>query len=365
MTRLKPLNPLDALFRVDNAQTNFFKRAVFYNKVKRQAYRRMNRNFGQMVREQTKLSNILGLGPEKAMSEIIAHPEQLEKAAKATLDVLGDYTNYTRLERRGIRRVFLFYGFLRYALRTLFYTLPVKHPVATAVAAQLGNLHNDEVRDLLGGPEAPWAYSRIYFGSGDKLRSIDLARINPVSNPIFDVIARGPRGAAGLVSPLMAVLLDQVYGEHAFTGKKFTGKGSAQEGSGLGGNERIKVATADLLSMFAPYRIAHDVRAGGRKTTDASLLWNIDPMVYKTPAAQARHAAEDQARGGGGSVLLSQLSPFVPKGDTAIFAARAARERKGKKSGRRRVRAGGLYSGAGSSGLYGGSTSGGLYGGGP
>jgi hypothetical protein len=131
------------------------------------------------------------------------------------------------------------------------------------------------VRDLLGGPEAPWAYSRIYFGSGDKLRSIDMGRINPVSSPLLEFLQRGPKAGAVVFSPVAQALVDQVYGESAFTGRKFTGHGSAQEGSGLDSESRARIAAGDLLA--------------------------------------------------------SQLSPFVPRGDTAIFAARAARERKGKK----------------------------------
>jgi hypothetical protein len=40
-------NPLDALFRADNAQNNFFRKAVFYNQAKRETYRRMGEEAGR------------------------------------------------------------------------------------------------------------------------------------------------------------------------------------------------------------------------------------------------------------------------------------------------------------------------------
>jgi hypothetical protein len=339
MQRLGRGNPMNLLFRADDAQNKFFKRAVLYSHAKREAYAKMGRDVGQLAAAQERATHLLRLPPTDLLDAIVKDPQALERQAQAALDVLGDYSRYTARERATLKRSVLFYGFLRYAVRTAFYTLPVKHPVAAALTAELANLHNDEVRDLLGGPEAPWAYSRIFFGKGDHLRSVDLARINPVSNPLLDVSQEGPKALGSLISPVAAAVADQVYGTKAFTGRRFTGHGSAEYGSGDDQDARARIFVDELASAIAPYRIAKAATQRGQVVSDDSLLFSPRPIEHKTARGRQSAAEKVAARGSTADVLASQLVPFVPKPDDS--AATAQRRRDSQAPKRRRRRAGG------------------------
>lgn len=281
-------NPLDLVFRADNAQNKFFKRAVLYNSVKREAYRKMGDDVGQLMRAQEHIANLFKLGPQERLRAIVEDPQALERHAQATLDVLGDYTRYTAAERKYLKRGVLFYGFLRYATRTLFYTLPVKHPVALAVTAELAKLHNDELRDLLGPDLKPWDFSKMVLRSG---KTIDLGRINPVSNPIVDVATQGPKAGGGLISPLAQSLLDQIYGAQAFSGVPFPA---------LDNETRARVFLNTVLSATTPYREAHKAAAGGLSTRADSLPWSVRPRSTRS-----------------NSTVLQDLFPFIPRSGAA------------------------------------------------
>lgn len=54
--------------------------------------------------------------------------------------------------------------------------MPMKHPIMSSVITQLGRLQVEEVRELLGGDELPWALGKLYFNRNGKLESVDLAR---------------------------------------------------------------------------------------------------------------------------------------------------------------------------------------------
>jgi hypothetical protein len=279
-------NPLDAVFRADNAQNKFFKRTLFYNSAKRDAYRQMGNDVGLLIRAQEQVANLFKLGPQERLRAIVDDPAQLERHAQSALDVLGDYTRYTDRERRYLQRGVLFYGFLRYATRTLFYTLPVKHPIVSAASAELAKLHNQEVRDLLGPDVKPWDYARMFLPSG---KSIDLGRINPVTNPVVNVATEGPKALGGLMSPLAQSVLDQIYGEQSFSGVPFPA---------LDNETRARIFANTLLSTITPYREAQKAAAGGRTTRADSLPWSVRPTTT----------------GRSKSTVLQDIFPFIPRG---------------------------------------------------
>ena len=315
-------NPFTALFKLDETQNRAFRRTLLYSNVKREAFRQLTGDLGALARTQQRVGRVLSLGPEDLMREIVRDPAQLERHGEATLRVLGDYSRYTARERATLKRYVLFYGFLRYAVRTAFFTLPVQHPLATALTAQLGELHDREVEDLLGGPTRPWNYSKIFVGDGS--RSIDLARMSPVSNPIYDIAQEGPKGAGGLMSPLLASAMDQVYGESAFTGKPFTGHGSPEFGSGLDAESRLRIFAGDVIRTTAPGRVAIALGNRGAVTTDDSLPWSQRPVRYKTAAAIRRAHQRIGAQGSARDIALGGLVPFYPKPDVSKAIAGSA-----------------------------------------
>jgi hypothetical protein len=342
-----PGNPIDAIFAFDHAQNAYFKRVVLYNRIKRAAYQDMTRKGGAAYRLEGQITNLLSLGPKEQMRAITENPKLFEDHARAVNDILGDYVRYTARERKTFKRFVLFYGFMRYALKTLFYTMPVKHPLVLAAVAKLAQLHNQEVKDLLGGNDAPWAFSRIFFrsgspgsilGLGDKvpgsagLYSTDLARLNPVSTPFTDVSTEGVKSFGSFMSPLVQNLADQLYGKRLYTGQPLRVHGSAEQQKSIDAGTRGRILLNDALSQILPYRALSQATQRGTQGDDA-LLFSPRPIKYKTAAAQAKEKQRQASRAGGLQALLQQLEPFLPRPDTTRQTVANIRKKKGKGKG--------------------------------
>ncbi len=318
---LRTVNPVRLMFLADDAQNKAFRRGVLTNAMKRKAFERIRRESGRMAEAQARVEQLLRLKPTETVLDqvrrVLQNPHEVERLATHANNVLGDYVRYTARERRSLKTYVIFYGFLRYALRTAFYTMPVHHPVMASIALQLGKLHVDEVNELLGGDGAPWAYSRIYFEKDGKLRSIDLGRISPVTSPLTDVVTEGPKALAGLTSPIVQAAFDQIYGGVVFEGGRgFKVGGSASENRNPGGVDRGRIVLGQLLSAAFPYRFAEGLRSGGARMGDDSLLWDMRPIVYKSAAARARNEQRVADTPGALQQLLQQVFPlFVPKPD--------------------------------------------------
>lgn len=372
--RLPAPNPINGMFFLDQLQNRYFRHAVLYNDVKRAAYKRMGERMGQAARYQHQFADLVrGKDPVEQMKAILENPALLEKHVRAVEDWLGNYTTFTAFERRVLKRSILFYGFLRHSTRLLFYTLPVKHPGILAVAAKLTQLRNEEVRDLLGGDAVPWAFSRVYIDerTGEvatretpqsAVRSVDLYRLNPVTNALVEAI-EDPKKIAGLMSPAAQILFDQIYSTKAFSGQGFQIEGSAAYRSDLPlfSLQRAQIALGSALSTAYPYRKAVQLRAGGHSQADDALLWHMEPMRYKT--AQARQRERGRIRRYRETSPVADLVPLLGLAD-ARFAkpdtTRAdVRRRKKAESGSSSSGGGGGWGAAGGGGS---SSSGGGWG---
>lgn len=317
---LRWTNPMRLMFLADDAQNRAFRRAVLTNDVKRRAYRNLRRDAGRMAEAQARVENLLRLKPNETLLDqvrrVLQHPDELEKLATHANNVLGDYVRYTARERRYLKNFVMFYGFTRYALRTAFYTMPVHHPVMSAIALQLGQLHKDEVDDLLGGTGAPWAYSRIFFNRNGKLSSIDLGRISPVTSPLTETVQEGPHALAGLMSPMLQALQDQQADTVVNENRSFFVHGKPEENRNPDWPTRAKIVMGDVLSSAFPYRFGMALRTKGARQGDDSLLFDLKPIRYKTAESQARNQARMQRTPGWQQQLLQQIFPlFVPKPD--------------------------------------------------
>jgi hypothetical protein len=357
------LNPIHMMFALDNAQNRYFKRVVLYNRVKRQAFRDMTAAGGVAMRLQGQITHLFTLGPEQRIEAMIRDKQLIERHAQAVDDVLGNYIRYTALERKTLKRYVLFYGFMRYSLKTLFYTLPVKHPIVAAVTAKLAELHNQEVKDLLGGTDTPWAFSKIFTSdtrynsqtgkwefsdpairSGKKQpESIDLARLNPVTSPIVDALdSNDPRAFASFLPPVVQVALNQWWGKNVFTGRTYEPDANG-----------IRVMLNELGQLASPYRMLEQQEQPGptRYYRSDTLLGSPRPKGYKSPAKRAeQQKAIEQGRHG--SPLLEQLFPFIPRQDFSRQSAAAARAAQGGK--KKRSGGGGNLFGPGGGGNNGG-----------
>jgi hypothetical protein len=340
-----PLNPIHLMFAADNAQNRYFKRVALYDEMRKQAFRDMARAGDNAFHLQGPLSEMLSLDPKGRIEAMLRDPEQVLKHAQAVDEVLGNYVRYTAKERRFLKRYVLFYGFMRYSLRMLFYTMPVKHPITMGVVAKLAQLHNQEVADLLGGDETPWAFSKLFTDHGRK--SIDLARLNPVSNPLVSLATENrPAAVLGFLSPAFTIALDQAYSQDSFTGQPFKVGGSTQEARNLPlfSGARGRIVLNEALSLAFPYRAASQALNPEKQTSD-TLLWDPMPVRYKDPKLKAEQAKKAKQKGDVGSILFQQALPFLPRPDFSKQTAEAVRELQHKKKPKKK--GGNLFAPAG------------------
>ena len=303
------VNPLTAFFRADNAQNNFFRKAVLYNRVKREAYREMGEDTGMAIRLQNQLFDKLdptSLGPEEQMRYLLSRRDLIEEHAQYVDSILGNWTTYTALERRALSRFFLFYGFLRFSLKLTFYTMPMKHPVTSEIMLKLGQLQHDELKRIFGSDIPPWEIGN-YYTAGKKTR-IEVARINPYFNlyqSMFGLTREqvreqlsdggkadqknryelGPEfGGINLlaifsyVPPYMAIVADQLYkSQSAFAAKPWTtNQDPAYKSAGLPWQGEGGVSLADrgqilwnqVLRLSPYYRALEQTGVPGRKPNE-------------------------------------------------------------------------------------------------
>lgn len=337
--RASRLNPLDAMFRIDNAQNNAFRRAVLYSQVKRDAYRRMGQNSGKAFEVQGRLTNAFKLGPEKQIETLLKDRRSMERHAQYVNDWLGDYVTYTAKERRWLARNIIFYGFLRYSLTMALYTLPVKHPVVTAIAANLSQLQSEEVRTLLGGDELPFAFGKFYWEDDGTLKEVDLARMNPATNTLMETLTMDtggnpaflPRRLLNLLPPAYVTALDLAYGKSAFSGRPLKVKGETNYDANnrkdpLELEELGRIAAERGLRLFYPYRLAETLAFDGAPMGDDTLLWDQRPTEYKDEEIK-RGIRETERYNEENVNLLNEVIPFVPRKSRDRATARSVRER--------------------------------------
>ena len=337
---ISQLNPLDVLFRLDNWQNNQFRRAVLVNRAKRDAYARMGENVALQQRILDRVTGHLAPGrlPEEKIRGLLQDRQLLERYAESVREFLGDYQTYTTRERRLLNRNIMFYGFLRFSLRFTFYTMPVRHTTMAGILGQLGRLQTEEVRELLGGDELPWAMGRFFYTKGGELRSINVARANPFLNtltelnPTIDPLAQ-LRNVMRLLPPVWVSLANQAFSKSSFRDRPYRveGETTGRRTEEYGFENRVRIFANDMARLVAIYRAADVAAAGGAPQGDDSILGDR-PLEYKDP--QIRAGIEEskkrfEDRGGFGAAFGRDLVPILGEPDDSPEVARKRREQAG------------------------------------
>lgn len=295
-------NPLDAIFKVDNAQNNFFRRAVFYNRARREAYARMNASAGKIINAQERMATWFDMDPQQKIAQILQEPQTIERLAKDVNDFLGDYMTYTPKERATLGRAVMFYGFMRFAVKFTFYTMPIQHPLMTMMITQLGRMERDELEKIFGGDVPPWN-AADFFRDGKK---VSISRMSPYF-PTMEYLENSADAAGltlkltpvvGMLPPIAQEALGQILAENVGTGKKWNLDGSGSRGGPVGSGvldglkRRFMVALADLAPtyIFGYRQAAQGSIPGlnqiippnyGKQGSDSSLFFR-EPTIYKT-----------------------------------------------------------------------------------
>lgn len=294
---------------------------------------------------QERMVGIAGLGPREQMGAVLRDRHALDRHAQYVNDMLGDYATYTAKERRILGRTIMFYGFLRFSLHFTFWTMPTKHPVILSLLGNLGRIQTQEVRELLGGDELPFALGRIYTTKDGQLRSADLARANPALNTVTEATNLGK--LMSLLPPMVGTAFDLAYGKSSYKGRSLrvrgeTGYAATQRestGERISVGDSARIALGSGLRLAYPYRAAEQLTQKGVPQGDDSLLGSPRPTRYKNPEIR-KTLAQDQARQqaeGAWSKVAHQLAPYLPRPSRDPEIAASIRERRGAAHGKNSV----------------------------
>lgn len=327
-------NPIDAFFRIAHQTDNIPRTGVIYKLAKKEAYKRANVSAHRLWGEQGKAMRVFSKDADAQIAELLKNPRFLEDATRELNEFMGDYTTFTAAERTYLKRLIPFYSWIRFSVRFAFYTMPTRHPLITGLLYQLGRLETDEVKELLGGDELPWALGKLYFNDGKT--AIDFYRANPALNAVVEL--ESVRDATSLMPPWMKVAANQLAQQDLWSGKpwKVQGEAFARKAIDPGAESRIRAGLNELLSTFAPYRAVHKARAKGESLGADSLAWDLRPVGYSDRSITAMRKADFERRGGAWGVFRENFIPILPKSSEDIKGM-IEYEQKRRKEERQRI----------------------------
>lgn len=364
---LRQLNPFELVLGADRLQNDAFRRSMLYTAAKRDAVRRMGENMTGAAQMQARIVSLLKRPPDEFFRLGPDDVQAIEAHGKFVNDWLGDFTSFTHAERNGLKRFVMFYGFLRFSTRLAFYTLPVEHPLMTAIAVKLGQLQAEEVRDLLGGDELPWAFGKLYFTDDGELKEIDLAKMNPAINQLTGIDKLSQ--VFSVAPPFITMSAEQLLHRSFFTGSDWRAYGKAApyaaKDSSYGLGARARIAFDDAASMLYPYRVAEKMTQDGPQGDD-SILGSPRPISHKDKDLKKQDRKKAEFEDANES-LLNELIAALPRPSRDKEAAQERRDFDNKKTQRRKPRGygfgGGSYGSTSTGGAYGVSSGGDTYGG--
>jgi uncharacterized membrane protein YgcG len=289
--RFTPAGWADMAFAIDKAQTGAFRRAVFYNQAKRDAWQRMGATAGTAARLQEKIvPGIWGKrgGAEAEIQGIIRNYKDVELHAEATDQMLGDYLTYTAGERATMQRAVMFYGFMRHSLQLALWTMPTRHPVTLGILAKLALLSDKERREMLGIDNIPFSLAGLEIdGTPDgKGLAINVARMSPLGNTLFE--AEHPAALLGVLPPALILPISHLTGIKPYSGLPYRTEGKSStdellakgglipgEGKSMGLMEQLRTFVNELESFAAPIRMYREYKFRGAQGDDTSVVFGL------------------------------------------------------------------------------------------
>jgi hypothetical protein len=344
------------LFALDNWFTSHAKQMRYVSKAEemaaKQRYEALRESVGASHAALDRVMQILKKPDAKQIEDLLKDSRVFDEAAAHIHRAFGDWNNLSGAERHGAARVPMFYTWLRFAGRTLFHTLPVRHPVLLAVLLELAKAHKDAMDDyyreqgaLLPGESLPsFAYSKVIREDG---KTTDLGRISPVTALPLDLaqsfisvltgteIGRGPKALLTSLPPTITAGLEAALGEQLLTGAKLHIGSDPQQNYPfkVGGVPTFgKTYAARLLGSNPIFAALLIMLSGGKPVSDDSLPGAITELKYKTTQGQSGAEAKLSAKGSPTDRALQRT--FLPlKGmpDTIPTMLAVRRSKSGKK----------------------------------
>lgn len=244
--------------------------------------------------------------------------KDMEAGAEALGRVHGEWHSLTSLER-SFKSFVAFYGFLRYATRLAFATLPVRHPLISTMLLQQGAAENAYYEKVVG-PDYKFARGTLLSPSGRSLGS--MKRALPVAGGAMDLAQAAASGnitaavAKGL-TPAAAILLNTASGQKFSldaVGEGRTAMARFEDNEPLGSlvsSNRAKFLAQQTLGLLGPIQALN--AADRRLQTDESLPFARSYRKGSDPADQVDIEEQNRERQQGGGTLAvgRQLAPLV------------------------------------------------------
>lgn len=339
---LEGKSPFDTLFfRPDNAQNNMFRRALMYNRLKKETYAAINRDASSIVVAQNRLLGALKGNPEKQMLQLAKNRKVVEEHAKAVDDFLGNWTRYTARERKVFSRFVMFYGFFRFSTRLAFYTMPVEHPLMSSILLQVGRLEKDEIERIFGTEPPPWEYGNFYGTGSGFGKDVDPKTANRIPTtrlvPFFNALQYGnPSAVVGSLAPPVGILANQLAGKNVALDQPYKiNKSTAyvQRAGDLSLKDRFEIAVSEAAKLSPYVRAAEAATLRGKQGSDSSIFFP-QPTEFKRADAKKRNAKlvkKQNARGVGGAVQETLAPQFGTDGSKRIEDAKSFNKSRAKK----------------------------------
>lgn len=269
-----------------------FRMGALYSAMKKdRAFKDLSANVRKSNVELQRLSDIskLPMSEQKAAWE--ANRIHFERYAEHVADAVGDYTTLGKAER-GVAGTAMFYTWMRFSLKFVFWTLPVNHPMLSYIASQVQKLDMKELEQIYGD-DLPYEFNGLstlpgFLGGGP----VNLRKFSPAGNAISDMVFSGDFSRIGSVfNPAAAALLT------ALTGRDFSKRldpvrvtdkdGKLRDYSVLENPaDAAKIVANKIGGLSFLLREANRFKQTGTQGDNVLPLLQNRPRQYKNAAAQ-------------------------------------------------------------------------------
>jgi hypothetical protein len=274
---------------------------------------------------------------DRYMQEILKSRPHMEAVAQKTASMMGEWMKTTNFERNIASKIPLFYPWVRYSINLATKALPQTHPLAYALAGQLGVLSREDMRRLLG-TDTPIGKAPIGRAQGGEPseRNYDWAgasQADPLLNQITSLISGTPAGVAGVLPPFIGAPIEYAMNRDSFTDKPLKNSEPYKHGQKeetrppLGGTLLSK-----SLGAFAPYRAGLGIASKGQPQAANALPWALAPMHYSPRTEQSiAEEQEERSKAGIKSQIGKYALPLLPHKEPGIVRAKLQQQEKERK----------------------------------
>lgn len=292
----------------------------------------------RLERSMLRLKTVGRMPSEKYMGEVLKSKPHMEEVAKRTSAMMGEWQKMTNFERNVISKVPMFYPWVRYSINLATKALPQTHPIAYALAGQLGTLSREDMRRLLG-TDTPTGKAPIGRAQGGEPaeREYDWAgasQADPLLNQITSLVSGTPAGVAGVLPPFIGAPIEYAMNRNSFTDKPLKRSEPYKYGAKEEGRPPfLSTMAAKGLETLAPGRLAQSVASKGQPQAANSLPWALAPMHYSPRIEQSIEEETQAKRKAGARSLVGKYAiPLLPHKEPGLLKAKLERDEKQKKS---------------------------------